>query len=468
VKRGAALALAVVAALVALRAVSAPPWPDDWDGIGFVESIARFDLASFRPHPPGYPVYVAMLRVAALVVRDPVAAANAVAVLSGTFALVLLAWAVARAASWERAAWGAGLAALAPLAWRASTAIGSEAPALLFACVALVGATFAGWRAAAWIGIGVGLGLGARLSWAPLFVTLLLLAPRGARLRAVGVAAVAIVAWAAPLLAIVGPTSLVALARTHAEGHFLTWGGTAITRPGAGARVADLARDLFVDGLGVDRDLLGAAIALAAMALAALGLRAWRGAGFPRAGLAAVVVVPYLAWIAFGQNLHDQPRHALPLVVAIAVALGVAATTSRAARIAGAALVLLVAARTARDAYTRRTTPPAGAQLVDLARALPAPTRVAVFGGPSARFFEIDPAGVAAAMSVGGLGDVRLALGRLDSLPARVLVTSELDDLARSQYPLVHVATLCRPPRIDRRAPCLDVYDWRPPFLPAR
>jgi hypothetical protein len=44
------LALAGYASLAAL---SAPAWPDDWDGVGFVESIRDFDLAAFRPHPPG-------------------------------------------------------------------------------------------------------------------------------------------------------------------------------------------------------------------------------------------------------------------------------------------------------------------------------------------------------------------------------------------------------------------------------
>ena len=28
------------------------------------------------------------------------------------------------------------------------------------------------------------------------------------------------------------------------------------------------------------------------------------------------------------------------------------------------------------------------------------------------------------------------------------------------------IAALCRPPRIDRRMPCLEVYAWRLPFLP--
>ena len=55
-------AVAPMALLLLLLAVSAPPWPDDWDGLGFLASIKKFDMDHFAPHPPGYPVYVALLR----------------------------------------------------------------------------------------------------------------------------------------------------------------------------------------------------------------------------------------------------------------------------------------------------------------------------------------------------------------------------------------------------------------------
>ncbi len=107
------------------------------------------------------------------------------------------------------------------------------------------------------------------------------------------------------------------------------------------------------------------------------------------------------------------------------------------------------------------TIPPAGEQLALLASSLAGP--VAVFGGPSARFSELHP-GVHG-VTVATLGEVRLTLGRLPSLPRRALVTSEIEGLSSSSYPLVPVATLCRPARIDRRARCIDVFDWRAPFL---
>jgi hypothetical protein len=59
-------------------------------------------------------------------------------------------------------------------------------------------------------------------------------------------------------------------------------------------------------------------------------------------------------------------------------------------------------------------------------------------------------------------------LARLDELPERVWVTSEVARTGDSSAPLVHIATLCRPSRLDGRAPCLEVDEWRLPYLPAR
>ena len=101
--------------------------------LGFLASIRAFDLDHFAPHAPGYPVYVALLRMASWLTPSSVAAANAVAVLSAVLALGSLATAA-------RAVPGPGRVSLRspspprrpPLVWRCSSAIGSEAPA--FAC----------------------------------------------------------------------------------------------------------------------------------------------------------------------------------------------------------------------------------------------------------------------------------------------------------------------------------------------
>lgn len=458
------LAAGALVFLVVARACSTPPWPDDWDGIGFVESIARFDLARFTPHPPGYPVYVAMLKLVGAVVRDPIRAANIVAVACGVEASALMAMAASKAlGSGSKGALIGTFVAVAPLTWRVSTAIASEAPALLFLAGALAAAAWGGRRGAWWLGACVGLGLGVRLSWAPLYLALPFLLKGGRpRLESAGVAAVFTATWVLPLVVIVGPEALLHFTLNHAQGHFHVWGGTVLRDPGA-ARATYFARDLLVDGFGVDADPLGIALGVVAVVVLVSGLRAWRASGWLHARL-TLVLVPYALWIALGQNLREQPRHAVPLVCAVAAALALATFTSHAARLAGALLLALIASRTALDAHARRTVPPPGAQLVALATALPDPSRTALFGGPSARFFEILAPDLRAA-TVGSVADARLALGRMRDLPAQVIVTSELEALERAGSPLVPIAALCRPPRLDRRAPCLTAYDWRLPVL---
>jgi hypothetical protein len=389
-----------------------------------------------------------------------------VAVASGVVA-VAFAWSAARSAVGERGAWAvATLVASTPLVWRVCSGVGSEAPAL--ACAAacawgLVSARRTQWAGAIALGLGVGLGLGVRLSWAPLYLAALVLAPPGARARACGAAAASSVAWLVPLVSIVGASRLYALTAAHFAGHAERWGGTVVTEPG-GVRLRWMVRDVFVDGLGAGDGVLGAAIGLVLLLALALAIVAWRRVRWHGWGSAAVVVAPYLVWIALGQNLRDQPRHVLPLVVLLSAAIALPAARSRRAFAVVGALAILVATRTAFDAYARRTIPPPGAQLVELARAQPSPDRLDVFGVSSVRFFETTEL-APHAFAAGALGDVQVRLTRLDALPSRVWVTSEVAGLQGSPWPLEHLATLCRPPRIERSAPCLEVYSWKLPYL---
>lgn len=463
-RRAWALALCVYGALLW---ASAPAWPDDWDGIGFLEAISHFDLARFQPHPPGYPVYVALLRAAAALARDPMRAAAIVAAASGVATVALVSDALWRAWGPRAACAGGILVAVSPIVWRACSGVGSEGPALAFlaACAwGLACARAPSHRTGAWVlGVGVGLGLGVRLSWAPLYGAAILLAPAGARLRAWSAASVACVAWGAALVALVGPAHLVSLYAAHFAGHAERWGGTVVTEPGP-VRLAWLARDIFVDGLGVDRDPLGWGIGALLVAAAGIAAGAWRAARWKGWKAAAIVVLPYLAWVALGQNLRDQPRHLLPIAAILVAAIGVAGATSRRGYGVLAALGLAMSVRTAADSHARRTIPPPGRQLVDSVAAQPSPDGVAVFGVASIRFFEGTP-WADQAFPAEGLGDVEVRLARMARLPQRAWITDEVTDRRGSRWPIVPVATFCRPPRIDRRMPCLRVDEWKVPFL---
>jgi hypothetical protein len=382
-----------------------------------------------------------------------------------------LAWSATRRLAGVWAAWAVvAVVGASPLVWRAFSGVGSEGPAL--ACVAACGWGLVpsraraerGWAHAIALGVGAGLGLGVRLSWAPMFVALLALAPRGERLRAWGTAAVAGAAWAVPLVLLVGGPRLASLYAEHLAGHAERWGGTIATTPGLD-RLGWLARDVFVDGLGAGDHLLGIVLGAVLAAAVVEAIAGWRASGWRDWPAAVVVVVPYLVWIALGQNLRDQPRHALPIVALLGGALALRATRSPRALVIVCTLALLLAVRTSHDAMMRRSVAPPSQQLVDLVRAQPRPDRVAVFGAASVRFFEgTELAG--RALPAAALGDVEVQLARLDALPARVWVTSEVERLGETRAPFVRVATLCRPPRIDRRARCIDVDEWRLPYLP--
>jgi hypothetical protein len=448
------------ALLAVLLAASAPEWPDDWDGLGLVAAVTRFDLERFAPHAPGYPVWVAAAKALAAVLRSPFAAATAVSVLAGVGTFALVRDGASRAFGAGRGVVVALAVTCAPLVWRAESGVGSEGLALFFAALA---AWALAREHALWLGLAVGLGLGVRASWAPFYLALLVLG-RQDRLRALGAAAAAVAAWAVPFVLVVGPTRVVPLLTTHLAGHATRWGGTAITDPGLG-RLADLGRDVFFDGLGAGTDPLGIAVGGAVVAVAFVGLTEWRLAGWAGAKTAAIALGPYLVWILLGQNLRQQPRHALPIVAAVAGALALATMSVDRGRRLGVALFTVVSIRTFADGHERRTVPPPGVQLVQAVRELPEPSRVAVFGGPSVRFFETTNL-AGDAQAAGSMGDVRLALGRMSTLPLRVLVTAELAGYDAPPYPATPFKRLCRPERLDRRAPCLDVVELKVPFLP--
>ena len=457
-------AIPVAIALAALLVLAAPRvWPEDWDGVGFVLSIQRFDMARFRPHAPGYPVWVAAAKAIGLAL-PPMGAAIAVSIGSAvlSFALVLRSL---RNTS-PMAAWlGAAAALLTPLASRASMVVGTEGLALACAAGAALGLSMqaAHKRACAIIvGVAAGVGLGVRLSWAPLFVGLLVVAlVRGAGARALAGLAfvVAMAAWLVPLVLVVSPRVLIALYTTHLGGHATRWGGTALTDP---HRASSLARDVVIDGFGAGTDPLGLALGALLVVVVIRALVVWRQRAFPGVGY-ALPVLAYLAWIAVGQNLREEPRHVVPIVVAAAVAITCALTTSRTWTLVAVVWLALLGVRTASDARLRRAIPPAAASLVVLTRGTPG---AMAFGARSARFFDLSPDDARLGRPAATLGDVSLGIGRVDPKPAVVFVTDELGGLDRSPYPLVEVAHPCRPPRLDRRRPCLTVYALQLPAHP--
>jgi hypothetical protein len=297
------------------------------------------------------------------------------------------------------------------------------------------------------------------LSWAPLFLPMLLIAAREHRARSGVLALASTLAWALPMVVLVGPMHLGHLLSVHLAGHATRWGGTALTEP---ARAEVLFRDIVVDGLGADVDPLGMAIGCVLLFAAGLGLLAWRKTGWAYARPIAVVFGPYLLWIAVGQNLREQPRHTLPLVALLAVGMASLAWANRSVRTVTTTLFAVMAVRTVCEAMDRHRIPPPGAAIAQYTRSLIAEEgvpkdRVLVFGGPSVRFFE-DTDLASCAKGAESMGDVAMALARGGPVPTRLFVTNEITE-ETPDVPIKTVAAFCRPLRLDRKSPCIDLLE---------
>jgi hypothetical protein len=421
--------------------------PDDYDSIGFVRALDWFNLSALQPHPPGYPVYVALGKVAHLVLPG-LAAACLVSVLAAAATAVAL-WSAGRALGGNRAGWAAlGLFAAAWMPLLLGGAALSES---------LAGA-FAAWSAALalrrrWVlsALMVALMLGARPSWLALalsWLVLLLICEESGRRRALALAAVAagVAVWAIPFAIVVGP-SLPAQLRSHVAGHFSEWGGTIATQPQLGARAWAFFRDLVHDGLIPHWGLLVPFALALAFTLAFAPARPSRRS----VALAAVVVVPYALWAFFAQNILEQPRHLFPLVLALILACACVLARKPPAAVAA---VLLCAAASIPLAVLRVRVAPAAAQA---AAWIPENTHDAiVFGGRSIRFIPPKIPTIPRTW----LSEVDVELERLDRLPAEILVTSEVEP-DKFRAPRLHeLVTFCRDARIDRQQPCLTLFRY--------
>ena len=77
------IALALVVALTRLLAVSHSMW--DWDEALFVTALHHYDVAHHHPHPPGFPLFFALAKVARAVVHDDFHALRGISILASLF-----------------------------------------------------------------------------------------------------------------------------------------------------------------------------------------------------------------------------------------------------------------------------------------------------------------------------------------------------------------------------------------------
>jgi len=129
---------------------------EDLDSVNFALGVEHFDVGSHRPHPPGYPVYIALAKASTAVVhaltpsadRDRTAAAGlaALGLLAGTAAVWIFTefW-IAVGLPPVAAFFAAILAIVTPLFWFTAARPLSDSPSLVLA-VAVQTLFLQGWR----------------------------------------------------------------------------------------------------------------------------------------------------------------------------------------------------------------------------------------------------------------------------------------------------------------------------------
>ena len=342
-----------VATIVALVYLAAhlpflPSALEDIDSINFALGLHEFDPVLHRPHPPGYPVYIAAGRLtrAAAERIDPSADAQAgdaraLALLSaagGAASIVLVAFLIllaGRASGYDDAA-ASQIApavlvlATAPLFWMSGLRPLSDMPglaaalavqvALMWACVRARRSTPALLPMALATGAaGLALGVRSQILWltAPLLVATVFCYRHAGWRRVlptvVGSFATGALAWAIPMVIASGGLARYLTALDVIAGEDFSNVGMLWTNPSA-RKLAFTVIDTFVRPWGTPT------LALVALVPAALGacVLLWRTRGL--AGWVALIFLPYLIFhVLFQDTPHT--RYALPLLVPIAWAL---------------------------------------------------------------------------------------------------------------------------------------------------
>jgi hypothetical protein len=213
---GAALFLLALGLYLPFRS----PALDDWDSVQFAMGVERYDLAQYRPHFPGYPVYIGLLRIwrSALTATATDVSTDTVlttwSALAGAATVFVLYWLGTWAFDERAGALGAAFAMLHPLFWlEAEKALTGTTGTLCFALLLACVLAFLRHRQAPWLVLAAvvsGLSLGVRPVDAVLASSALVYALYHARGRhlllmlCTAAFAAAVAAWLIPQIISVG------------------------------------------------------------------------------------------------------------------------------------------------------------------------------------------------------------------------------------------------------------------------
>jgi Protein O-mannosyl-transferase TMEM260-like len=238
--------LTLSAVSLVLHLAYLPPTLEDLDSVNFALGVRHFDVAQHQPHPPGYPVFIALGKIGTATLRMMgvgAAETRGLAIWSAlaAAALPLLLFALFRRINGEddlRAGIAAVIAACCPLFWFSGVRPLSDMAGLAAACAALAalasntapstelgGSSVAkGERVGLVGGLLAGISIGFRSQMALLtlpFLVAVIVRERRRWVSLVGAAIVGVAIWAIPLIVLSGgPAGYIHALRSQAGEDF--------------------------------------------------------------------------------------------------------------------------------------------------------------------------------------------------------------------------------------------------------
>ena len=307
--------LTTIVILSRLWAMPASLW--EWDDILFARALHSFDIGNQSPHPPGFPVFIALGRLAFAITGKEHLALIAVNVIFASFLAIALYY-LYREIFEDRVIAGVGavLCCFAPNVWLHSVSPRSDGPALVLGLAALVLAirSLRSPRSLIIASIVFGLGMGIRVTLLPVVgptltvVCLIHLWKRQWRLVAGAVIAtvLAVLAWYIPLIMKTGWSTYQYVMKKHAEFTFANDGLFSNTENSVLIyRFTRFALDIWGS-----RSIAFAMYALSVVGIISLMLaRKWRSLLWM-----LVAFVPFICFIAILNTPLSAPVYSLPYI----------------------------------------------------------------------------------------------------------------------------------------------------------
>jgi hypothetical protein len=329
------LSAAIVLGLLVSRLALVPDGPWEQDEALFATGVLDFDVVHHRPHPPGFPGWIAIGKILAPLTGDALLALRIASSLASVVIVIALAHLLAKLVDGGSALLAAIAYGFAPVTWAHAPRAFSDTPAL--ACIVTAIWLWTSRRSSlgAWALLGVAATIRAQLAPELAIVALLGIAidRRRPRRLALGIAiaiAIVSVAYGAAALDADSPTAYWQAVTSHLGRHEsdvaaeLAWADLGFVRGLGGSIPAAIACGLVLAGCGLalGRDRRLGAWLLALFLATAYMVLERHHPGFPRYAVSLVLAGTPFAVIA----VTALPRPLPTVALAIAFVVGALAT----------------------------------------------------------------------------------------------------------------------------------------------